>query len=171
MDRLDNDPAFLSAVERVLADEGGYVDRPSDPGGETKFGIARRGYPALDIKNLTREQAIEIYWRDWWRRYGYGALPSPLSAKMLDLAVNVGPGQAARFLQRALRACGVGVGEDGVLGPATLTAASNANQIALLAALRSEAAGYYRLLAALKRKIHVEAGEDFLDGWLNRAYE
>jgi lysozyme family protein len=167
VDATDYDPVFLKAVERVLENEGGYVDSPDDPGGETKFGISRRHYPQLDIENLTRADAIQIYWRDWWRKYGYGALPSPVSAKMLDLAVNVGPSQAARCLQRALRACGANLAEDGTLGPATLAAALHANQIALLAALRSEAAGHYRLIAASK---HLHA-ETFLEGWLKRAYE
>jgi lysozyme family protein len=160
------DPAFLNAVERVLADEGRYSDSKADPGGETKFGISKREYPELEIGSLARGQAIEIYWRDWWRRYGYGALPSPLSAKMLDLAVNVGPQHAARCLQRALRACGIDLEEDGIIGLATVAAASGANQTALLAALRSEAAGHYRLLAS-----RAEGNEQFLKGWLKRAYE
>src|SRR5690606_2973445 len=65
---------FLHAVEVVLEHEGGYVHDPHDPGGETKFGISKRQYPDLDIANLTREQAIEIYRRDWWDKYGYGRL-------------------------------------------------------------------------------------------------
>jgi lysozyme family protein len=160
------DPAFLKAVERVLAHEGGYSDSQADPGGETKFGISKREYPELEIGSLRRDQAIEIYWREWWRRYGYGTLPSPVSAKMLDLAVNVGPRYAATCLQRALRACGTEVDEDGIIGLATLTAASGANQVALLAALRSEAAGHYRLLG-----VRNETNEKFLEGWLKRAYE
>jgi lysozyme family protein len=73
---------FLTAVERVLADEGGYVCNPSDPGGETNFGITKRSYPDLDIKGLTREDAIAIYWRDWWTKYGFDrlSLASPRSS-------------------------------------------------------------------------------------------
>jgi len=165
----DYEPAFLSAVERLLADEGGYADRPRDPGGETRFGISRREYPQLDIKHLSRDQAIAIYWRDWWLKFRYGALPSPLSSKMLDLAVNIGPSQAARCLQRALRACDVKIAENGIAGPITRASASRANQSALLAALRSEAAGHYRLVAASRSA--TGTGKDFLSGWLNRAYE
>ena len=169
MGASDYEPAFLSAVERLLADEGGYADRPRDPGGETRFGISRREYPHLDIKHLSRDQAIAIYWRDWWLKFRYGALPSPLSSKMLDLAVNIGPSQAARCLQRALRACGVMSTENGIVGPITRASASRANQSALLAALRSEAAGHYRLVAASSSA--TGTGKDFLSGWLNRAYE
>lgn len=169
MGASEYDPAFLSAVKRLLTDEGGYTDRTRDAGGATRFGISQREYPHLDIKNLTREQAIEIYWRDWWCKFRYGALPSPLSAKMLDLAVNIGPSETTRCLQRALRASGVAIAENGILGPLTRAAVTRANQAALIAALRSEAAAHYRLIAASKTES--AAGKDFLAGWLNRAYE
>lgn len=169
MGTSEYDPAFLSAVKRLLTDEGGYTDRTRDAGGATRFGIAQREYPQLDIKTLTREQAIEIYWRDWWCKFRYGALPSPLSAKMLDLAVNIGPSETTRCLQRALRASGVAIAENGILGPLTRASVARANQAALIAALRSEAAAHYRLVAASKTES--AAGKDFLAGWLNRAYE
>ena len=163
----DYPPQFLRAAARVLANEGGYVDNPADPGGETRFGISRRDYPKLDIAALTREQATAIYFRDWWQRYRYGELPGMVAAKVFDLAVNIGPGHAVRCLQRALRACQRRVAEDGALGNATLAAVAAASPAPLMAALRSEAAGYYRTLASERRG---EGGE-FLEGWLNRAYE
>ena len=169
MGASEYDPAFLSAVKRLLTDEGGYTDRTRDAGGATRFGISQREYPQLDIKTLTREQAIEIYWLDWWCKFRYGELPSPLSAKMLDLAVNIGPSETTRCLQRALRASGVAIAENGILGPLTRASATRANQAALIAALRSEAAAHYRLIAASKTES--AAGQDFLAGWLNRAYE
>src|SRR5215472_10215331 len=147
----DYPPLFLRAVARVLDDEGGYVNNPGDPGGETRFGISKREYPELDIGALTREQAIAIYFRDWWQRYRYGEMPGLLAAKVFDLAVNIGPEHAARCLQRALRACRRRVAEDGALGRATLAAVSAASPAALMAPLRSEAAGYYRTLAAVER--------------------
>ncbi|HZO81157.1 MAG TPA: glycosyl hydrolase 108 family protein [Candidatus Binataceae bacterium] len=164
-------PAFQRAVARVLANEGAYVDNPADPGGETRFGISKRDYPNLDIAALTREQAIAIYYRDWWQRCRYAELPGPIAVKLFDLAVNIGPEHAARCLQRALRACARPLVEDGAIGRATLGAARAANQLALLAALRSEAAGYYRTLAALERGRRADGDCKFLQGWLNRAYE
>jgi len=163
-------PAFVRAISRLLADEGGYVNNPADPGGETRFGICKRDYPNLDIAALTREQAVAIYYRDWWTRHRYADLPGPIAVKLFDLAVNIGPEHAARCLQRAVRACGKRIPEDGALGPATVAAARVANQLALLAALRSEAAGYYRALAALDRGRRPDADREFLNGWLNRAY-
>lgn len=160
-------PAFARAVAVLLGDEGSYSCNPADPGGETNFGICKHEYPNIDIKSLSRDDAIAIYFRDWWRRYCYSDLPGPIGAKLFGLAVNIGPEHAARCLQRALRACGRPVEEDARVGASTRIAAAAANQLALMAALRSEAAGYYRLLAASD---HRRASE-FLKGWLNRAYE
>jgi len=160
--------AFIRAAEALLDHEGGYSNNAADPGGETKFGISRREYPHLNIKSLTREQAIEIYYRDWWRRFHFSELPETAGAKLFDLAVNMGPANAVRCLQRALRACGRRVGDDGALGAETIAAAAAADEKTLIAALRSEAAAYYRLLAISERD---GAGREFLGGWLNRAYD
>src|SRR5207253_2327766 len=130
---------FLKTLETAFADEGGYTVCAGDPGGPTKFGISQRQYPDLDIASLTREQAAAIYYRDWWLRFGFGALPETIAAKLFNLAINMGPRAATLCLQRALRACGIAVGEDGALGALTRSAAARADSGALLAALRSEA--------------------------------
>ena len=167
MDLRPNYPAeFLDAVSRVLKDEGGFVDNGADPGGETKFGISKRSYPHLDIRNLTRDDAIEIYFRDWWERLHFDQLPAGIAGKVFDLAVNMGAHAAFVCLQRATRACGRLVVEDGILGDATRVAVLDCYPAALLAALRSEAAAYYRELAARNGR-----DQEFLRGWLNRAYE
>ena len=57
---------FDEIIEVVLEHEGGYVNDPHDAGGETNFGIAKRWYPDVDIKNLTKEQAKKIYHQDYW---------------------------------------------------------------------------------------------------------
>ena len=51
---------FNEIIEKVLEHEGGYVNDPKDLGGETKYGITKRFYPDIDIKNLTIEQAKDI---------------------------------------------------------------------------------------------------------------
>jgi lysozyme family protein len=160
--------AFLDAVAKVLAHEGGYSNSAADAGGRTKFGISEREYPQLDIQSLTREQAIRIYYHDWWQRYRYADLPVEIGTKLFDLAVNMGPADATRCLQRALRACRGKTEEDGVLGSETRKAAAGADKPALMAALRSEAACHYRLIAARGTN---PGGHEFLAGWLNRAYE
>jgi lysozyme family protein len=158
-------PEFLAAVERVLAEEGGYSSDPGDPGGATKFGISARAHPGVDIATLTRDAAVNIYWREWWLPFGFAQLPAAIAAKTFDLAVNIGAAHAIECLQRALRACGMPVLEDGLLGSATVLASGRAEPAALMSAMRSEAAGYYRMLAA-----NQNGGVDFIKGWLNRAY-
>jgi lysozyme family protein len=60
--------SFSSVIKMILEHEGGYVNHPSDPGGETKYGISKRAYPDIDIANLTEEDAEEIYYRDYWSK-------------------------------------------------------------------------------------------------------
>ena len=164
-------PEFLIAVDRVLLNEGGYSSNPADPGGATNFGISARQHPGLDIAALTRDSAIKIYWREWWLKFGFARLPAAAAAKTFDLAVNIGPAHAIECLQRALRACGHRVSEDGSLGAETTVASARADSVALISALRSEAASYYRVTAALTRGPRQNADREFLTGWLNRAYE
>jgi lysozyme family protein len=164
-------PDFLIAVDRVLLNEGGYSSNPADPGGATNFGISARQYPGLDIAALTRDAAVKIYWREWWLKFGFARLPAAAAAKTFDLAVNIGPAHAIECLQRALRACGHRVSEDGALGAETTLASARADAAALISALRSEAASYYRVTAALARGPRQNADQEFLKGWLNRAYE
>lgn len=113
---------FKDAIERVLSHEGGYVNNPKDPGGETNWGIAKRSYPTVDIKNLTRESAIEIYRRDFWAPVASYVSDSALVFQMLDSAINHGMGNATRFLQRAL-----GLADDGHFGPLSIAALSAAD--------------------------------------------
>lgn len=157
---------FAAAVERVLADEGGYVFNPSDPGGETNFGISRREYPDLDIKDLTRDDAIAIYYRDFWLKPRLDLLPAPVAAKILDLSVDVGSYNAVRFLQRALNNVGRQVALDGAVGQETAEAAAAMPAEWLLTEIRVIAAHYYRTLAWGR-----QVDEQFLTGWLRRAYE
>ncbi|MFM1990200.1 MAG: hypothetical protein RJA99_3157 [Pseudomonadota bacterium] len=108
---------FNEAFDRVIGHEGGYVNDPRDPGGETKFGISKRAYPSEDIKNLTLERARQLYRRDYWDRGGIQNLPPFARFDVFDVAVNSGISAAVRMLQRA-----VGVADDGVVGPKTLAA-------------------------------------------------
>lgn len=108
---------FDKAFETLIGHEGGYVNDPRDPGGETRYGISKRAYPDVDIANLTLEQAKAIYLRDYWQRARCDELPPAVAFQVFDTAVNSGIGQSIRFLQRA-----VGVADDGVVGPLTINA-------------------------------------------------
>ena len=93
---------FDQAIERVLSHEGGYINDPRDPGGETQWGISKRSYPSINIKLLTRTGAIEIYRRDFWDRVHANDLFDGVAYQCLDFAVNSGIETAVRYLQRAL---------------------------------------------------------------------
>lgn len=80
--------------------EGGYVNDPSDPGGETNMGISKRAYPNLDIRNLTRQAAQEIYQRDYWNAIKGDTLDPALACAALDTAINMGVGRATQFLNQ-----------------------------------------------------------------------
>lgn len=108
---------FDQCFDKLIAHEGGYVSHEKDPGGETNWGISKRSYPQVDIKNLTRDAAKAIYKTDFWDRAQCDRLPPTLAYLLFDAAVNSGIGQAIRFLQRA-----IGTADDGVLGPLTLAA-------------------------------------------------
>ena len=111
------------ALKRLLGNEGGYVDHPADPGGATNYGITQlvareHGYSG-DMRDFPLSMAIGIYRSDYWAPIKADQLPEELRFHVFDAAVNSGPAQAVKWLQRA-----AGVTEDGVIGPRTLSAAS-----------------------------------------------
>lgn len=108
---------FKKAFKKLIGHEGGYVNHPDDPGGETNFGISKRSYPGEDIAGMTLDRAKVIYFRDYWLKAGCDKLPHPVDFLQFDAAVNSGVVIANMWLQRA-----VGTAEDGVLGPITLAA-------------------------------------------------
>lgn len=161
---------FNLAIPYVLQHEGGFVDHPNDPGGATQFGISLRflqhsaaNVTPTDIRHLSVADAIKIYECEWWQRYHYAAINSQqLATKVLDLAINMGSHQAHICLQRAVRATtGNCLTEDGILGYQTLHSLNTAHAEILLAAFKSEAAGFYRNLRQ----------PQFEKGWLRRAYD
>lgn len=95
---MSPDEVFERGLELSLSYEGGYVWDNRDPGGETHFGISKRAYPHLDIKNLTLEEAKEIYRRDYWAVIGADKLPPALAIVALDCAINHGPARALQWL-------------------------------------------------------------------------
>jgi lysozyme family protein len=174
---------FPRAVEVVLQHEGHtFVDDPKDPGGPSKWGISLRflrnegiildkdqdgDTDAEDIKLITRAEAEYFYKVKFWDRYGYDRIIDPwVAIKVFDLCVNMGAKQAHICLQRAVRATiGETLVQDGIFGPKTEMAVNIAPPFQLLAAYRSEAAGFYRLLVQHKPWL-----SKYRRGWLNRAY-
>ena len=156
---------FDKLIGAILEHEGGYVNDPDDPGGETKYGISKRSYPQLDIRALTIEQAREIYYRDWWLRLRCGEIQDDrIAQKYLDMSVNVGKTAGIKIMQRALREAGQSVAVDGKIGPQTIGAANKANPDALLAAMRRLQAEHYESLIRRNPKL-----AKFRRGWMARA--
>ena len=111
---------FEACMAEVFKHEGGYVNDPHDPGGETNMGISKRSYPKEDIRGMTRARAAQIYRKDFWDKLKCDDLPAGLDLVAFDAGVNSGPARGARWLQQA-----VGVTADGKIGPATLMAAKS----------------------------------------------
>jgi lysozyme family protein len=111
--------AFDACFEILIGHEGGYSNDSRDPGGETRYGICKRVFPALDIKTLTLDAARDIYRERYWQPICGDKLPAGLALLLFDAAVNCGVDTAIIWLQRA---CKVSV--DGQLGPKTIAAAS-----------------------------------------------
>jgi lysozyme family protein len=132
---------FQEAIDRVLSHEGGYVNNPADPGGETQWGISKRSYPNVNIKMLTREGAIEIYRTDFWQKIHADELFDGVAYQTLDFAVNSGIETAVRYLQRAL-----GVADDGHWGPHTAEAAKAMSESDQIMRLNAERLDFMRKL-------------------------
>jgi lysozyme family protein len=98
------------AIELTFGHEGGYVNNPKDPGGPTKYGItlgtleAHRGQvcTAADVKALTIDEAAEILDKGYWRKVWGDDLPAGVDFCLFDYAVNSGPAQAIKSVQRVV---------------------------------------------------------------------
>ncbi len=124
---MDFDTAFTT----MLRHEGDYSDHPADPGGKTRYGITEAvarevGYRG-DMRELHIDLAKRIYKSRYWDAVRAEELPEAIRYAMFDAAVNSGPRQAIRWLQRA-----VWVKADGIIGPITLSAVRATDPQALL---------------------------------------
>ena len=90
---------FLKLMPFIFKWEGGYDNDPDDPGGETNYGIDRRSHPNVDIKNLTRDDARQIYWIEYWVKHRCGEYEAPLGEVFFNACVNCGPGRALKILR------------------------------------------------------------------------
>lgn len=90
------------AFNHLINVEGGYVNDPKDPGGETKYGISKRAYPDEDIKNLTIDRAKFLFCRDYWYKTSCDILPDCLSIVVSSMAYNSGVRRAKILLQRSM---------------------------------------------------------------------
>ena len=109
---------FEVALDHVLRSEGGYSNHPEDPGGKTQNGVTQEtfdnwrkqnGRETDDVRNITDSEIRQIYETNYWRIIRGDELPKSIAVVMFDAAVNSGPGNAVKALQKALRAIGISV--------------------------------------------------------------
>lgn len=151
---------FKECLDLVLKSEGGWVNNPQDPGGETNLGVTKRvweewvGHPVNTMKNLTEADVAPLYEQKYWRACYGEVLPRGLDFVVFSFGVNAGPGRSVKLLQQT-----VGCVPDGVIGPRTrelISASNSANLIAKFSEARRE---YYRALKTFPT---------FGRGWLAR---
>lgn len=167
----------------ILGKEGGYVNNPADKGGPTNWGITQavaraHGYTG-DMKDLTRQQALNILESDYWvgpRFNRVSEVSNAIAVELIDTGVNMGPSVAAKFLQRALNVFNnqgklyPDIVADGQIGPRTITAfqsflsaRSQDGEKVMLKALNSLQGARYIELAESR-----PANETFAYGWFER---
>ena len=103
----------MKALKFTSKWEGGWVSDKADPGGKTNYGISDAGDGTVDglidldrdgkgdvkAEDLTREQAIQIYWKFYWLPAGCDSMDLPLAVCVFDTAVNCGVGRSQAFLE------------------------------------------------------------------------
>lgn len=145
--------SYPACLNFTLKYEGGYVNHPNDPGGPTNFGITQnvlagwRGRPvsSTDVRNMSRDEAADIYRANYWRAVRGDDLPAGVDLVVWDYGVNSGPSRAIKALQKAL-----GVKSDGFIGAATLDAASKADPHTLVIDICAQRQKFVRGLTTYK---------------------
>ena len=149
---------FDSAFDTLLKHEGGFSNHAADPGGATRYGVTEAvarevGYRG-DMRDLPLDLAKRIYKNKYWDSIKAEELPPAARYAVFDGAVNSGPGQAIKWLQRSL-----GVLDDGIIGPKTIAAANAVNPDALRMRMLSQRLKFMASLANWPA---------FSRGWANR---
>ncbi len=149
---------FDKAFDLLIGNEGGYVNNPADPGGETNWGITRtvavdNGYTG-SMKLMPKETAKAIYKKMYWDKLQCDQLPFVVAFQLFDAGVNHGNAQAAKFLQRALS-----IADDGVIGAKTIAAINALDDLQIVMLFNAERIEFY---AALK------TFSTFGKGWVRR---
>ena len=156
---------FDRCFKEVLKHEGGYVDHPADPGGRTNLGVTQKAWEEWvrctvtegEMRALTPEMVKPFYKKRYWDACKCDNLHAGVDYVVFDVAVNSGPGRAAKFLQEA-----VGVTADGSVGPRTLAAADGFGANLTINKMCDRRESFYRSLPTFPT---------FGKGWLRRCEE
>lgn len=163
-------PYFEKAFVELIGLEGGYVNDPTDRGGETKYGISKRAYPNLNIRSLSLNDAKLIYFNDYWKTSGADQmLKYELALELFDTGVNMGPGMSRTFLQQALNLMNRNGKDfpdllvDGDIGKLTITAYRKVSDVILLKVLNGLQFSRYVWICQERPD-----QERFFNGWMKR---
>jgi len=155
---------FLFAMVFLFQEEGGTNADPLDRGGFTNFGLSEKQYPDLDLKNITREQALEIYYLDYWLKQQCHMFLSPIAVALFDSSVNCGPGTAAKWLQKSINQGNNFLNVDGNVGPKTILASTGPPPYRVAGGLIGYRVSHYAdLLDRYPEQVR------FIKGWNRRA--
>ena len=156
---------FQKSLALMLAHEGGFSNDPHDPGGMTNLGVTRRAWEAYvgrqvdeaEMRALTPEIVAPFYKARYWNPCKCDQLPLGIDYAVFDFAVNAGASRASKTMQSAL-----GTAADGVVGPATIGVAVNADPDHFLEKFSAAKEQFSRNLPTF---------EHFGKGWLRRVSE
>lgn len=156
---------FATSYQFILGQEGGYAEDPTPSNhGITEQTAAQYGYTD-DMHDIPLDLVQQIYQDGYWNSWSMDEITSQgVATAIFSILVNMGPGNAAGVVQRAMATLGWTGAQDGQWGPATRAGVNALDPVALCQAISDSAAAYYTNLAT---KNPADAG--YLDGWLNRA--
>lgn len=166
--------AFEAALAKVLELEGGWVNHPADPGGETYRGVTRKNWDGWLRARFgdayewpPKPDQVRVLYREvFWDGLDLDRFPPEIAVEVFKMHIHASRHAAIRILQRALRAnLREWIADDGVLGPQTWGAVARCEPAATATAMRSEAARHYDALVRSRPDL-----EPFHRGWINRAY-
>lgn len=170
--------SWEKAIAFTLRWEGGYVNDPDDAGGATNRGItqntlnaahAKGLVPHNNIRALTKAEAMTIYKMRYWTPYDWGRYGAPIDMILFDIAVNHGPGNAAKLAQRACVSLGEKLAIDSKWGPATRNALyrlAGARGLQLAKMLLIKRLNFYDNIVTAR-----PTQAKFLKGWTRRTQE
>lgn len=168
-------PAAMEIIEPTKKLEGGYVNHPDDPGGETNKGITKKvavayGY-AGPMKTIPDAVVNSIFYQGYLVAPGYEpliALDPAVTAELFDTTVNMGPARPGKFFQESLNEIcpTLKLKVDGQVGPATVAGFARCQRTllcrAMIPALDAKQLAEYDRLIRANSKLSV-----FRKGWIN----
>lgn len=163
---------FDQAVKYALKNEGGYSDHKKDAGGPTNFGITQKTLSdwrshevsADEVKNLTLDEAKQIYYKKYWLPIACDKVTQiSIAIAMFDVSVLFGTGVASVYSQKTLRNCNVEILVDGHIGPKSLAALNSIDAEPFVKTLRKLLMDRIEVVIAMNPE-----NEVFRNGWENR---